>query len=179
MPTIEVALRTTTVCGLAVMAVAVIATHAPADSANRARERTAMSLPAPEMPTWLAGCWEHQAGAITIEEFWMSPRGGVMLGMGRTTKSDAVVEFEHTRIYVRGDSLVYHAQPSGQTATEFVAPAGFSDALTFSNPTHDFPQRVIYRRGGQDSLFARVEGTSKGRSRGIDFAYQRARCPGS
>jgi hypothetical protein len=138
-----------------------------------------MELAAPVLPAWLAGCWEQRAGAVTIEEFWMSPRGGVMLGMGRTSKGDSVVEYEQTRIYVRGDSLVYHAQPSGQATAEFVSAGVVNEVVTFANPAHDFPQRVIYRRGSSDSLVARIEGTANGRARGIDFIYRRTRCPGS
>ena len=50
-------------------------------------------------------------------------------------------------------------------------------AVTFENLAHDFPQRVMYRRVGGDSLVARVEGTRAGRTRGVDFAYRRAACP--
>jgi hypothetical protein len=73
--------------------------------------------------------------------------------------------------------LVYHAHPSGQEPTEFRATAPFDSTITFSNPAHDFPQRVIYRRVGSDTLIARVEGMRNGQVRGIDFSYQRVACP--
>ncbi len=170
---------TKTVCALAMMAVGSVTGQVLTPRASAAGEHEAVKLAAPVLPSWMSGCWEQQSGAVTIEEFWMAPRGGVMLGMGRTSKGDAVVEFEHLRIFLRGDSLVYRAQPSAQPATEFVAPGVEREAITFSNPTHDFPQRVIYRRGGPDSLIARIEGTSSGRTRGIDFGYRRTRCPGA
>jgi hypothetical protein len=31
---------------------------------------------------WLAGCWELRTPTRTVEEYWMRPRGGTMLGMG-------------------------------------------------------------------------------------------------
>jgi hypothetical protein len=49
-------------------------------------------------------------------------------------------------------------------------------AITFSNPAHDFPQRIIYRRAGADSLHARIEGTRNGQPRGVDYAYVRVAC---
>ena len=138
-----------------------------------------VQLPAPILPSWLAGCWEQRTSALTVEEHWMAPRGGMMLGMGRTTRGDVVIEYERMRIYVRGDSVVYHAQPSGHLETEFVSPGATNDAVRFTNPAHDFPQHVIYRRAGTDSLIARIEGTANGRARGIDFGYRRTPCPGS
>ena len=130
-------------------------------------------------PAWLAGCWERRSANRVVEEQWLAPRGGMMLGMGRTTRGDSVVEFEHTRIYARGDTLIFAATPSGQAPAEFRTHGPTGDEVRFENPTHDFPQRVIYRRGRGDSLFARVEGTRSGQLRGSDFAYARVSCPGS
>lgn len=126
---------------------------------------------------WLAGCWERSSGATIIEEQWMRPRGGAMLGMSRTTRRDTVVEFEHLRIFDRAGRTVYAAMPSGQVPTEFETAVTSDSLVTFENPAHDFPQRVIYRRRGADSLIARIEGVRGGQVRGIDFPYRRATCP--
>jgi hypothetical protein len=131
---------------------------------------------APSLPSWLAGCWERRTARQLVEEHWMVPRGGTMLGLGRTTRGDSLVEFEHTRIYRRGDRLVYAANPSGQTPAEFESIHTSDSAVIFENKQHDFPQRVIYRRRGADSLLARVEGTMGGQVRGVDFPYARASC---
>ena len=37
-----------------------------------------------EKLSWLAGCWEQKDAQRHVEEQWMAPRGGTMLGMGRT-----------------------------------------------------------------------------------------------
>jgi hypothetical protein len=129
---------------------------------------------------WLAGCWERVArgGQSRVEEQWMAPRAGTMLGMGRTVRNDTtLVEFEHLRLFEKNGRVVYHAEPSGQAPAEFEA-SGVSDTLVvFENPTHDFPQRIIYRKRGADSLLAHIEGKNKGAERGIDFPYARASCP--
>jgi hypothetical protein len=109
---------------------------------------------------------------MVIEEHWSSPAGGTLLMFGRTLRRDTVLEYEFVRVYERSDTLIYDAHPSGQAPAEFRATPPFQPAVTFSNPAHDFPQRVIYRRLNTDSLLARVEGTRNGQSRGIDFAYQ-------
>jgi hypothetical protein len=106
----------------------------------------------------------------------MAPRGGMMMGMGRTVQAGKVLEYEAIRIFERGDSLVYAAQPSGQPAAEFTAASASRTSVTFGNPTHDFPQRVIYSLGTADSLFARIEGMMNGQPRGIDFHMKRVVC---
>jgi hypothetical protein len=155
-------------CAAAAVAVLLIPQHAAAQAAPRIA-----------MPAWMAGCWERRTGDRLVEEHWLAPRGGLMLGSGRTTRGDSVVEYEQTRISAAGDTLIFAAQPSGQPAAEFraIRPAG--DEVRFENLAHDFPQRVIYRRAGADSLVARVEGMRRGQLRAFDFPYGRVACPGS
>jgi hypothetical protein len=113
---------------------------------------------------------------MIITEQWTRPRAGMMLGSGQTTRGDSTIEFEQTRVFRRGRALVYAAQPSGQAPTEFVADMPSDTLIVFANAAHDFPQRVIYRRRGTDSLLARIEGSRGGVTRGIDFHYARAAC---
>lgn len=125
---------------------------------------------------WLAGCWERSSGNRIVEEQWMRPRGGTMLGMARTIRGDSTVEWEHLRIADERDTLVYHAMPSRQAPAAFRAIRVASDTVIFENRAHDFPQRIIYRRSSADSLHARVEGTMQGQPRGVDFRFQRVAC---
>jgi hypothetical protein len=125
---------------------------------------------------WLAGCWERRDGDRLVEEHWMAPRGAMMLGMGRTVRGDTLVEYEQVRIYERGGSLVYAASPSSQEPAEFVSTTVSDSLAVFENLAHDFPQRVVYRRAGADSLDASVEGTSRGKRRTVRFPYARASC---
>lgn len=129
--------------------------------------------------TWISGCWQRTTrNSQIIDEQWMTPRGESMLGMSRTVRGDSLIEYEQLRIGARAGRAVYFAAPSGQTPSEFTA-ASVSDTLVvFENPQHDFPQRIIYRKRGADSLIARIEGTTGGTARGVDFPYVKARCPG-
>ncbi len=128
--------------------------------------------------SWLSGCWQHTRPGRVVDEQWMTPRGGQMLGMSRTVRGDTIVsEFEHLQILERNGRAIYHAEPSGQKPTDFEAQSVSDTLVVFANPAHDFPQRVIYRRRGADSLIARVEGTMNGQQRGIDFPYARVACP--
>ncbi len=125
---------------------------------------------------WLAGCWELRTATRVTHEQWMAPLGGLMVGMSRTVAGGVVREWEALRIEARDGALVYAAQPGGRPATDFAATVVTDSSVTFANPAHDFPQRIIYRRVGSDSLVARIEGEINGQSRGIDFPMRRSNC---
>lgn len=127
---------------------------------------------------WMSGCWERRTPTTVVEEQWMAPRGGAMLGMSRTTAAGTTREFEFLRIERVNGVVTYLAQPGGAPVTPFAAIALSDSMVTFSNPSHDFPQRIIYRRPALgDSLVARIEGTRGSAVRGIDFPMQRVACP--
>ncbi len=125
---------------------------------------------------WLQGCWRSTRGEATVDEQWMAPRGGTMLGMGRTVRGSKLVEYELVLIKEQDGRLAYEAHPSGQPTATFMATTASDSSVVFENPQHDFPQRVGYRRNGADALEAWIEGQANGKSRRVDFSYQRARC---
>jgi hypothetical protein len=103
---------------------------------------------------WLSGQWQTADG--NTEESWTAPRGGIMLGVGRTTRNGAVREYEFLRLQAGADGVpVYWGSPNGATPVGFrLSQAGPSSA-TFDNPAHDYPQRIRYRRDG-DALIATI-----------------------
>jgi hypothetical protein len=123
--------------------------------------------------TWLQGCWIQTRPNGVIEERWMGPGGGVMLGMGRTLRDGKLRDYEYTRIVEADGSLAYMAEPSGQEKATFPLKSLTPDMAVFENPTHDFPQRVIYRRLGADQIVGRIEGQIGGQARSVDFPYKR------
>jgi hypothetical protein len=125
---------------------------------------------------WLQGCWRATRGEATVEEQWMAPRGGSMLGMGRTVRGGKTAEYELVLISEEKGRLAYKAHPAGQPSATFLSTTASEASVVFENPAHDFPQRVGYRREGADALQAWIEGEVNGKSRRVDFAYQRARC---
>lgn len=128
--------------------------------------------------SWLAGCWElkNEARGLQITEMWMKPAGDAMIGVGRTLRNGKLADYEFLRIVENADGLAYVSRPSANKEdTTFKLVRSATGELVFENPTHDFPQRIIYKLAGE-KLNARIEGTMNGKSRGIDFPYARVRC---
>ena len=122
---------------------------------------------------WLAGCWTQPRANGVLEEHWMAPLGGSMLGMSRTVVDGRTREYEFVRIMAVEGRLAYIAKPSGQAEATFPVKTLEDGLVVFENPAHDFPQRVIYRRNTDGTITARIEGTIKGEARGRDFPYRR------
>ena len=126
---------------------------------------------------WLAGCWEAASPQGTVEEQWMSPRGGSMVAMSRSVREGRVSGYELVVLRERDDGLVYQAHPSGQPSAEFPMTRLGDSTVVFEDPAHDFPQRIGYRRVSADSLLGWIEGTAGGQERRIEFPYRRVPCP--
>jgi hypothetical protein len=102
------------------------------------------------LPAWLAGGWATQSdNGGWSEEWWTPPRGGVMLGAGRSGKGDKIEWWEQTRIEQAAGKISFCALPKGQVGACFTATKVSADEIVFENPEHDFPTRVAYRRTGE------------------------------
>ena len=119
----------------------------------------AASAHAATLPSWMSGSWGGNVDGVQMEEHWTTAAGGVMLSMHRDVRANGKVSFEFARIEERGDSLVFLAMPGGRPPTPFPMTSQTADSITFENPEHDFPQRILYWRDGP-RLCARVEGPS-------------------
>lgn len=136
------------------------------------------SKPTIESFNWLAGCWgSAEKGAEQSTEHWLRPAGGMMMGMGRTTKDGKVVSYEFTRIYQEpnGD-IFFSAKLPKQNEVAFKLLKWADGTFVFENPAHEFPQRVIYRRQKNGDLAARIEGKMNGNEMSMDFPMKRTGC---
>jgi hypothetical protein len=124
---------------------------------------------------FLSGCWKFERDGRVVEEHWLAPAGGSLMGVSRTVEKGKTVDYEFLQIRDLPEGLFYIAKPSNQPEARFKMASKTGDEIVFENPTHDFPQRIRYRREG-DALHARVEGTMNGKARGFDFPYQRVQC---
>ncbi len=126
---------------------------------------------------WLGGCWAAVGAEAGSGEQWLPLAGGTLLGVGRTVRGGRTVDFEFLQIRAATDGrIAYIAQPGGRPPTQFLSTTVSEREVVFENPQHDFPQRVIYRRGEGGTLLARIEGLRNGTMKEIDFPLQRVAC---
>jgi hypothetical protein len=95
-----------------------------------------------------------------------------MLGLHRDVRPSSATFFEYLRIQRTDDGIFFVASPNGVPGTAFRLVEASGQRVTFANPEHDYPQRIIYWREG-DVLHARIEGNDKGRERSSQWSWRR------
>ena len=109
---------------------------------------------------WLSGYWGSEHDGVEIEEYWMRPKGGLMLGVHREVRAGRAIGFEYLRIEQRPDAISYLASPQGRAATAFELRELSETEAIFENLKHDFPQRIVYELTDEDVLDVRIENES-------------------
>jgi len=156
-----------TLLGLLLLPVVLLAADAPPGPAT--------AVMAVNQLGWLAGHWRMEKGGRVVDEQWMAPAAGVMLGMSRTIARGKVVQHEFTQIREGpGGTLYFIAMPSGQKEAAFQIVSLSATEVVFENPQHDFPQKISYTLQPDGALLAAIEGPGKdGQTRRIEFPYKR------
>lgn len=134
----------------------------------------------PEEPTladlaWLAGHWSVELGPTRIEEVWLAPAGGFLLGMNRTTPKSGTGQFEYLRIEQRKDAIVYVASPGGRSPTDFTLADFGKDFVLFANPEHDFPKAIRYELTKNGDLRASISGDAGGKEPAEEWTWKRVK----
>ena len=125
--------------------------------------RSNQAKPPLDSLSWMTGSWSGTSRGIEMEEHWTTAKGGSMIGIHRDVAKGRTVSFEFLRIEQQGDQIVYLSMPNGRSpATPFPLKEVSGTRVVFENPAHDFPQRIIYWKDGND-LRARIEGAMNGR----------------
>ena len=102
---------------------------------------------------WLEGDWVRRTEHGEATESWKRVSDNTMEGVGFITSGDSVGISEYLRVERFGEEVFYTAKP-GQSPfpTSFLMTTGDEKHVVFENPSHDFPQRIIYTRNGDNGL---------------------------
>jgi uncharacterized protein DUF6265 len=140
--------------------------------AMMAAAAAASSEPLPDLG-WMSGYWLSCANGQEVSETWSASNGHSLRGSSMTVDADGRTTFEVMHIATSKGQLTYFAEPRGQAPAEFPLKSASETEAVFENPKHDFPQRIIYRREG-DQLLARIEGQMGEEVRAVDWSYSAA-----
>ncbi len=124
---------------------------------------------------WLTGHWEGEHENGRIDEMWSRPAGGTILGASRVTDDGRTLfrEFFEIRQDDAGMELVVMPQDQAPVVYRLVE-RGKRKAV-FTNPAHDFPQRLVYEAKGSRGLTIRAEGQRLGKKIVLRLRLERVR----
>jgi len=99
---------------------------------------------------WMSGDWAEEKDGRWTEERWSRPRGGVMLGTGRSGRDERLNDWEFLRIEADATGVPsYWGSPRGAPPVAFRLVSVSRTEAVFENLKHDYPARIVYRREGQ------------------------------
>ncbi len=127
---------------------------------------------------WLQGCWAMVNQERAVEEQWMAPRGNTMMGTSRTVQGTDLVTYEFMMIREQGGTLSFEVRPSGHAPVVYNAASITDSSVVFENAKREFPQKIGYRRNGDNSMHAWIEGNRNGELRRAEFPYRQVVCAG-
>ncbi len=149
---------------------------------NENTEQTTEAVEAPkasriEQLSWVLGTWQLNTPEVNITEIWNKADDNSYAGHTYvvSTKGDTVYT-ESLQLVAENDTLYYVPSVSNQNGgkpVRFKEKSITGNEVVFENLAHDFPQRIVYQKTSDTSVYAYVEGMQNGKARKEEFPYTR------
>ncbi|MBL7885198.1 MAG: hypothetical protein JNJ52_00490 [Flavobacterium sp.] len=131
-----------------------------------------------EKAKWFLGNWENVTKESVSREVWKQQNDSTLIAESFTTVEKDTVFYEKVNLLERNDSLFYIVSVRNQNKEKpvsFYLTKSTDNQMIFENPKHDFPNKIEYNKVGNDSIFAKIYGTDKGKEVAIDFPMKRSK----
>lgn len=126
----------------------------------------------------LMGKWEMKTKKGTIGESWKKVSENELQNQSYKITGTDTIKLERVQLVKKAGDIYYIStvkkENDGQSVP-FKLTGAVNNEFIFSNPAHDFPQRIVYHLVTADSLHAWIEGQYQGKYVKQDFYYKRAK----
>jgi len=128
---------------------------------------------------WLEGTWKRETSRGVHYETWriLSERTFEGEAYLAGASGSATTVTESLLLVEMGGEVFYIPRPrENPYPVAFRLVEATKDSVTFENPAHDFPKKIIYARGPDGSLSASIEGPVDGQEapQRIEYHFTRA-----
>lgn len=137
---------------------------------------TRQDTPFGQLRMLAGGTWTMKTRKGMICEQWYMKNNRQLSGRSFQVSGTDTSWLENLELSATGNVITYHSQVNGQNdgkAIPFTLTESKDGRFIFSNPAHDFPQRIIYQFVTNDSIHAWIDGKINGKDRKSDFYYVR------
>lgn len=131
-----------------------------------------------EKASWLIGKWQNNSDEGILQENWEKKNDSTLIGASFFVVVKDTTFLESILIEERGNELSYIPTVKNQNDGKpiiFTLTSLNNNQLVFENPSHDFPQKIIYKQVTSDSLVATISGVVKGKEKTQSFPMVRAK----
>ena len=173
--------------GMAANAQAPTPPTSAADPATVAASGSAASIPAPVIAPgkntvdafqWMTGCWQAKSArdGSTINETWLSPRGGSLLGIGQTYVDGKTLGWEAMRVYDEAGAVKLWLRPGLRNELTMTLEAAGDAFNAFSVKEGDTTTKLRYERKSPTEMLATFRLEQGENRRGADFLFAKVEC---
>jgi hypothetical protein len=125
---------------------------------------------------WLCAKWEMRSPDGILFERWTRENDSLFRGTGYLVSGTDTLFSEQITLEQHAGDLFYIPSVSNQNGGKpviFRLVSSKNGSWVFENPTHDFPQQIIYAHPHADSLVAVVAGKENGKERREMFRFSK------
>lgn len=129
--------------------------------------------------SFLEGQWTNQDSVSTSKEEWKWINDSLLQGQGFVIRQHDTQVAETMQLIKCNDRIYFipsSLKQSTATNDSFLLQMPIkNDSLVFYNPTHDFPQYIVYHFIKPDSIAAHIDGVYEGKRMLIRFPLHKKR----
>lgn len=115
---------------------------------------------------WLIGNWENTSPDGLLTENWEKVNDSTFSATSYFIKAKDTIHFESIVLAQKGEALTYIATVKGQNdgkSVSFPSTLETDKQMVFENPKHDYPQKITYTKGTNNTMTAEISGKLNGK----------------
>jgi hypothetical protein len=124
------------------------------------------------------GSWHMKTAKGITGETWKKVSNDELHNQAFKINGKDTTLLERVQLIKKGNDIYYISTVQNQNDAKpvsFKLVEGTNNQFIFSNPTHDFPQRIAYHFVTPDSIHAWIDGQYNGKFVKQDFYYKRVK----
>ena len=125
---------------------------------------------------WLLGNWENKLPEGDLLEHWEKKDDSTFVGQSYFIKEKDTLSYENIELIQKGEFVYYIPTVKGQNNDKpvtFNLTTATEKEFTFENPTHDYPQKITYKKVNDTSLVATISGMQQGKQSSESYPMKR------
>jgi hypothetical protein len=124
------------------------------------------------------GSWRMKTAKGVTGERWKKVSNDELQNQAFKINGKDTMLLERVQLVKKGNDVYYISMVQNQNdgkSVPFKLTESANNQFIFSNPAHDFPQRIVYQFVTQDSIHAWIDGQYNGKFIKQDFYYKRTK----
>lgn len=127
---------------------------------------------------WFIGNWENISKEATFKEIWNTKNDSSFIGESFVIVEKDTVFYEKIDLFQSNDSLFYKVSVKDQNKEKpisFYLTKSDDKEVTFENPKHDFPTKIVYTKISNDSMVGAIYGKKNGKEISETFPMKKTK----